>query len=494
MLAVPAESLAQIRTLRSRGELDAAEQLCMKALTRWPTMVEGWLELGSLHLARGVPSAAVEGFRMALRLLPGRAEILHNLSVALGRAGDAAGAADSRQAAIVAYKRQLADSPRNNALRYGLGMALSQAGHPRAAARHLRHVVLENPRHLDACINLGHCFQRLGLTGQATTIMRHALSLAPSSPDARWNLAVSLLAQGRLVEAWPFYESRLHLQRFGIQGLSRPRWSGQTLPEATVLLQAEQGLGDTLQFIRFCRPVAERVGRVVLRCQGPLVPLLRGLPELAAVSATAIESPPHDHAIHLMSLPGLFGLSLSSPALCTGPYLHPDPELVAQWRAWLEDLPGLRIGICWQGNPAYEADDQRSFPLRSFRALSSIPGVQLISLQKRHGLDQLRELGGPMGVNAPELDTTTGPFQDTAALIASLDLVISSDTAVAHLAGGLGRPVWVPLAFLPDWRYPRSGRQMPWYPSMRLFRQPVRGDWGAVFAEMAEAVRGLQAG
>jgi hypothetical protein len=261
-------------------------------------------------------------------------------------------------------------------------------------------------------------------------------------------------------------------------------WLGQEgLCGNTILLHAEQGLGDTLQFCRYAQMVSALGARVILECPRALAPLLKTLPGVDILMAAGDGLPPFDFHCPLASLPLAFKTRLDCiPAPI--PYLYLPPERIYQWGQVLGQ-EGLRIGVCWQGQPSL-VDQGRSFPLKMLKPLSEIPGVRLISLHKGAGEGQLQDLLPGMTVQSlgPNLDED-GAFLDTAAVMKHCHLVVTSDTAIAHLAGAMGVPVWVALKFVPDWRWMLHRSHSPWYPTMRLFRQSAPGDWGPVFAAMA---------
>jgi hypothetical protein len=256
------------------------------------------------------------------------------------------------------------------------------------------------------------------------------------------------------------------------------------------LLHAEQGLGDTIQFIRYASSVKRHGGTVIVECQKPLLELLAGCPGVDQWVGQGDELPAFDVQAPLMSLPGILKTTIETvPA--TIPYLFPRPALLEQWRQRLIKLDGFKIGITWQGSPKYRGDRLRSIPLRCFASLAAVPGVRLISLQKDTGSEQLAEVRDlfPVTDLAAELDQQSGAFIDTAAVMKNLDLVITSDTAAAHLSGALGVPTWVALCLMPEWRWLLERTDSPWYPTMRLFRQKKFGDWPGVFQEIETALR-----
>ena len=245
-----------------------------------------------------------------------------------------------------------------------------------------------------------------------------------------------------------------------------------------------------MQFIRYVPLVKQRGGTVIVECNRPLIPVLTGLPGIDHLAANGGTLPAFDIQSPLLSLPGILRTSLDTiPAVV--PYLHADRELITHWHNELAFMDGFKIGIAWQGNMAYRNDHQRSIALTHFAHLADVPSVRLISLQKGIGADQLSALEGRFAVHdfGEHLDATAGAFMDTAAIMKSLDLVICSDSAVAHLAGALGVPVWLALSAVPDWRWMLKREDSPWYPTMRLFRQNEAGDWDEVFKRIAAMLR-----
>jgi hypothetical protein len=275
---------------------------------------------------------------------------------------------------------------------------------------------------------------------------------------------------------------------------SLPRWTGEPLEGRSLLLFAEHGLGDALQFVRYARMLKERGARVVLAFPAALGRLLapnsgRTRPDWddLFILGSAEDLPRCDFYLPLLSAPGAFGTTASTIP-CEVPYLSADPKLTDQWREQLAGTGGFKIGIVWQGSRDYPLDRQRSIPLAQFAALASLPGVRLISLQKGFGSEQVATVGFPVLDLSGRLDEAAGPFMDTAAVIRSLDLVVSPDSAIAHLAGALGAPVWLALSRSSDWRWLVERHDSPWYPTTRLFRQTSSGGWPDVFDRIANAL------
>jgi hypothetical protein len=303
--------------------------------------------------------------------------------------------------------------------------------------------------------------------------------LERDDPVLHLNLGIVLLLTGQFETGWEEYEWRFRAGAARLPPCGQPRWMGEDLSGRTLLIRAEQGVGDTIQFCRYMPMIPAR-GRIVFEVQPGLRHLLRNV--AADVVTVGDALPPFDTWCPLLSLPHLLGMQAPVP-----PYLAADADRVAVWRDRI-GTHGRRIGIAWQGNPVAAAERGRSIPLREYLPLAQVPDVRLISLQKHHGLEQLATVPDGLRIETLGEDFDAGPdaFIDTAAVMQCLDMVITSDTSVAHLAGALGRPVWVGLQHVPDWRWLLEGEDCRWYPTMRLFRQPKRGDWGGVFARMAE--------
>ncbi len=397
-----------------------------------------------------------------------------------------------------------------------LGIALSDLGTFDEASVRLEAALQLLPDSPEALQNVGMNLSRQGRWGEAITYYEQAARLQPDNPEVHRSLAYVLLGAGDYARGWPEHEWRLSCRPLrGVQ-INRTFWNGDDFRDQTILLHYEQGYGDTLQFIRFAPLVKRRGGRVVLLCQPALLRLLARCPGIDLVfEGTTYEPECHIHA-PLMSLPAIFGTTLATlPAQV--PYLFADRVLVDHWRSELglalqletgadslvqkRSGPGktarpFLIGIAWQGRPEHDGDRRRSFALAQFAPLAELPGVCLISLQVGDGRDQVQAKGGRFPVI--DLPMRRGrDFSETAAIMCSLDLVISPDTAVAHLAGGLGVPVWAALPYACDWRWLSRRDDSPWYPTMRLFRQARPGEWGPVFERMAEALKkvvGRQAG
>jgi tetratricopeptide (TPR) repeat protein len=471
--------------LKKQDRLDEAIASYREAIRLRPDFADAHRNLGISLKDRGELDEAIACYREALRLRPDYAEALVGLGNALKERGDLDEAIDSHRAALRL-------KPGNAEAHNGLGVALKERGDLDEAVACYREAVRLKPGSAEMHNNLGSALQELGRREEAIACFEEAVRLKPDHADAHVNLGIMRLLLGDFARGWPEYEWRRRSREYAPPPLPQPAWDGSDLQGRTILLRAEQGLGDTLQFIRYAPLVQARGGRVLVGCPAALLPLLSRCHGIDRLHPPGSALPPFDVEALLLSLPGIFGTTAQDvPARI--PYIFPDDALVRRWRRELAGLPGFKIGIVWQGNPNYRGDRARSIPLERFEPLARLDGVRLISLQKGPGTEQiaaavaagwrLTDLGG-----AGRLDESSGAFMDTAAVMTTLDLVITPDMALAHLAGALGVPVWVALSFAHDWRWMLGRDDSPWYPSARLFRQDRRGDWEGVFEQIAEAV------
>ena len=353
--------------------------------------------------------------------------------------------------------------------------------------------VLLDPKKAELHLNLGVVLKDQGHWDEALAKYDEALQIQPGHAHTLCSRSVALLSLGRFAEGWAGYEHRIGLPQFNTLSFPQPRWEGTPLAGRTLLIHCEQGFGDTLQFIRFVKPAVERAGdgKIVLAAQPELMPLLSQSGYAGLVSKEQ-PLPAFDVHVPLMSLPQLLGVELDTLP-CETPYLAVEQARVDKWREELKKYSGFKIGIGWQGRPDFRGDRLRSISLETFAPLADVAEVRLISLQKGPGSEQLGAglLRFDVVDLGDEIDRTGSRFMDTAAVMQSLDLVVTSDTALAHLAGALGVRVWLALSAAPDWRWMVEREDSPWYPSMRLFRQSRLDDWTDVFERMAAELRTL---
>jgi len=393
-------------------------------------------------------------------------------------------------AAVVALEQAVARDPGHARAWLALGNAEADRDRLEAAIGHLRHAATLDPALPEASTSLGFALTQAGRLTEAIAACNAAIAIDPAFAPAWWNRAVARLLGGDFAGGFADAEWRKRHPRFAADfaGLRGEEWRGGRLEGKTLLVHAGQGLGDTVQFARYLPLLGAHGARVVLACAPPLVPLLGRLPGVTAVSH-GDGLPPYDLWVDQMSLPLHLG---TRPDTIPSPdgYLAADPDRVAAWRRGAG--AAIRVGLVWAGNPAHPNDARRSLPpnaaavLRPLRmAARAVPRLRFVALQvgRRHG-----ELADAFGM--PDHSAALVDFAETAALVATLDLVIAVDTATAHLAGALGKPVWLMLPHAPDWRWMTGRGDSPWYAAMRLFRQDRPGDWASVVARVAAALRG----
>ena len=346
------------------------------------------------------------------------------------------------------------------------------------------------PGFLDALNNRGNAWRDSGRFELALADFDRAIALAPDAAQAHWSKSIVKMATGELAEGFALYEWRKKLPvPIEARDYPQPLWTGaQDLAGKALFLYIEQGLGDTILFYRYALMARAKGARVVLAAQDSIGPLLRDADSGIEILRLTEVPDRFDYHAPLMSLPLAFGTQMQTiPA--SVPYLRARPERVAHWRGRLSDK-GFKIGLCWQGATNIAG---RSFPLAALRAIAELENVRLISLQKGDGADQIQAAAHGMTIETlgEDFDAGEGAFLDSAAVMTSLDLIITPDTSLAHLAGALGRPAWVALKHIADWRWFLERDDTPWYPSLKLFRQQTPGDWTPVFAQMQAQLRAL---
>ncbi|HYV34970.1 MAG TPA: tetratricopeptide repeat protein [Gemmataceae bacterium] len=443
-----------------------------------PEHVEALNNLGLVLLKLARWDEAVSLLRQVIRLRPHHLDAQNNLGVALTEMG-------YFDEAMLCFDQAVRLDPGFAQAHNNMGKAYSLYDQPEEAIQRFQQALRLNPNFTEAYCNLGTVHKHRCEYDEAAAFYEQAFRLEPEHPAVRWSRSLLWLLLGDFDRGWPEYEWRWARPGFIRRDFPKPYWDGSMLRGRTILLHSEQGLGDTIQFIRYVPLVKAQGGRVIVECQPPLAKLLANAKGIDEIFPQGAQLPSFDVHAELLSLPGLLRTTLKNvPA--DVPYLKADADLVALWRKRLKDVPGFKVGIAWQGSREFQYDRQRSMSLSFFAALAKVEGVQLISLQKGRGAEQLSELDGQFKVLdlGDRLDEEHGPFMDTAAIMMNLDLVISSDTSVPHLAGALGVPVWVALSMLPDWRWLLDREDCPWYPTMRLFRQKSPRAWAEVFAHM----------
>ena len=464
---------------RPADALDATERL----LANHDADAAAHANQGVALLRLGRPAQALDGFRRASALDPALAEPHLNAAAALAALGRPADALEECDAAL-AIEPGLAVGHRNR------GVLLFDLARPEQALASYERALVLAPDYVEAHVDRGTALRSLGRVEEACGALEAALRLQPGHAQARFNLADCLLHLGRYAQGWPLYEARRELPSAIVRtDLAGPRWSGEEeVRGRTIFVWWEQAIGDTLQFIRYATLLEQRGARVVVSLPRSLHALIgESMPGLTLLGETQAPAR-YDYHVPLMSLPGAFRTDAASiPAAV--PYLRAQPARISAWRERLGSH-GIKVGVSWQG--AVRATGHgRAFALAELAPLAAVPGARLISLQKNAGVEQLATLPAGMVVEVPgeSIDAGVAALLDTAAIIECLDLVVSCDTAIAHLAGALGKPTWIALKHVPDWRWNLSGPTTPWYPTARLFRQRQRWHWGPVFEEMAATLR-----
>jgi predicted O-linked N-acetylglucosamine transferase (SPINDLY family) len=470
--------------LAEQGSLDQAIASWRQAIRWKPDYAEAYNNLGVALQTQGLLDEAMANWRQAICIEPDYADAHQNLASALKQQG-------KLDEAVASYRQTLRFKPDFAEAHLDLGNALKQQGKLEEAVASYRQAIRLKPDFVGAIYNLGNALKEQGKLEEAVTSYQQALHLKPDYSEAHNNLGIAWLLLGNFEQGWPEYEWRYKSKELTPRSFSQPLWDGSPLEGRTILLHMEQGWGDTLQFIRYASLIKSTGGRVALACPLSLVNLLSSCAGIDWFPSETSPLPEFDVHAPLLSLPGILKTSLTTiPA--NVPYLFADPQLIDHWRRELGEPSALKkIGIAWQGNPTYLLDHQRSIPLAHFAPLARLAGVKLFSLQKGLGREQLDAVKDQMDVVdlGSRLDQSGATFADTAAVMKNLDLIVTSDTAIAHLAGALGIPVWIALAFVPDWRWLLHREDCPWYPTMRLFRQPAPGNWQAVFLRIAAELR-----
>ncbi|MGE3778428.1 MAG: tetratricopeptide repeat protein [Pirellulaceae bacterium] len=469
------------------GMLADAIATYRSALLLDPSCAEAHSNLGMALTAIGNDEQGLVSLRTALHYCPGHLPTLQTLGqvyLRLGRLSEA-------EACFLAI---LERQPKDLAARTHLGTVLVRQGKLAESEQTYRSLLQERPDDAEIHNSLGIVFDRAGRMADAQRCFRRAIELLPDFAEAHCNLAVVKLTHGRWAEGFAEYEWRWKCAGNRPRNWYAPQWQGEPLTGKTIVLHAEQGRGDTIQFIRLAGIVKQLGARVIVACPGFLIPLLssyEGVDELVRLS----DPPPRcDFHAPLMSLPGILEMT-PDKVPCAVPYLSVPAARVAQWRRYLAGDGRFSVGISWRGNPEHACDNYRSVSLEALRPLLHLPNVRFVSIQRGRGSEEVEQLAAHFDLVelGSHLDVADGAFLDTAAVMHCLDLMISVDSAPAHLAGALGIPVWVALGFSADWRWLKDRKDSPWYPTMQLFRQPRPGEWHSVFESMSQELKAVVA-
>jgi tetratricopeptide (TPR) repeat protein len=464
------------RIYQAQKKPDEAIASYRQAVALKPDYLEAICHLATVHEAQGNLDEVIAAYQRALVIKPNFAGVHGNL-------GNAFLAQGKPDLAIAAYRRALAIDPNIAEFHNSLGIALKTLGRFAEAVIAYRRALALKPDYVEAHSNLGSVLQSLGKFTEALASYERAESIDPNYAEAHYNESLVQLLLGKFSIGWKKYEHRKREAR----NFARPEWRGETsLAGKSILLYAEQGLGDTLQFIRYVPLVAARGATIYLEVQPSLKDLLSPFPRVKATYGKGDALPDFDCCCPLLSLPFVFATRLNSIPVNV-PYLDAPAESVKKWRGTLAPVKAPQVGLVWAGNPFHKNDRHRSIPLEQFQVVFDEPAVRFVGLQKL-----LTPTDGELLARRPEvvnLAPDIKNFADTAAIIAELDLVITVDTSVAHLAGALGKPTWVLLPLVPDWRWLLDRDDSPWYPGVRLFRQPAMHDWDSVLRRVRSELK-----
>ena len=465
------------------GKFEEAVAAYQRAASIKPDYAEAYYNNAVALQSQGQYSASVEKCKQALSLKPDYAEAYNLMGFSLEQQG-------RHTEAIENYRHAIRVKPDFAEAYYNLANTLQDGAKFTEAIANFEQAIRLKPDFVEAYYNLAKTLQNENRCDEAIENYRQSIRLRPDLVAAQWHLSRVLLLSGRFEEGWSGYgwwRSKLNPVPYP-HCLEKPYWDGSSFTGKRLFVHYEQGLGDNIQFIRYLPMVKARGGTVIFEASKPMLELLRGFAGIdELVEASFGKKPAVEFDLHtpLLGLPRIFETTLETiPA--DVPYLHADPVKVEYWKNRLPE-GGFKVGIVWAGLPLHGNDHNRSCHLRHFSPLAQIPGVHLYSLQKGRATGQISELSGTMAVK--NLGSDFEDFADTAAAIENLDLVISVDTSVLHLAGAMGKPVWALLPFSPDWRWMLDRRDSPWYPTMKLFRQKNRGQWEPVFKSVAEELR-----
>ena len=463
------------------GRLEDVVECQKQSIARDPQYTAAYFNLGNAYRDLSQPEAAIEALQTAVAQKPDFPQAYNNLGLAQYDAG-------RFEDALACYDKALTSKPDYTDAYLNMGNALRELGRPDAAAVSFQKAIVLDHDLFEAHNNLGNVLMEQDQLEAATASYATAIGLKPDNPGAHKNLGIISLLQGDFETGWPEYSWRRleDDQFFKVRNYKPPFWDGEDLTGKTIFVYPEQGLGDTIQFVRYLPMLRQRGGRVAFDIPLPMARLMWDLDGIDVSLKDGDTLPPFDYHIPLLELPKLLGTTLDTIPAAKA-YLHADKNLVEAWGERLGPKEEFRIGLVWGGSPDHLNDRNRSIEPELFRPLVETPGVSALSLLVGRDGEAGRVFGDVVTDLAPDL----GDFADTAAAIANMDLVISVDTAVAHLAGALGTMVWTLLPFNSDWRWMLGRDDSPWYPSMRLFRQEKCKDWEGVIERVAAELADL---
>jgi len=470
--------------LQSQGNYAAAVEKCAQAISLRPDYAQAYNTMAFSLERQNLYDQAVENYRQTIRLEPSFVEAYNHLGVVLSGQG-------KNDEAIKNFKLALQYDPHYAEAYNNLGIALKEREHFAEAMDNFDRAIRLDPQFFEAYYNLANSLRDKGQCTEGIKNYQQAVRLKPDYAQAHWNMSLTHLLNGDFIEGWKGYRWRRNADLKILTDYNRtgkPRWDGSSFKSKRLLVHYEQGLGDNIQFARFLPMVKARGGTVIFETLKLLIGLLRDFPgvdELIEYHPDQKLSVQFDVYTSLFDLPNIFGTTLETiPSEV--PYIHADPAKVEYWRNKLSG-DDFKVGIVWAGSPEHGNDRYRSCSLKSFSLLAEIEGVQLYGLQKGQAAHQMDEYAGTIKVT--NISEYFDDFTETAAAIQSLDLVISVDTSVLHLAGAMGKPTWALLPYAPEWRWMLKRQDSPWYPTMRLFRQKERGQWKPVFENISRELR-----
>ena len=468
---------------KTLGKLEEAIAAYNKAVSIDPDYVKAYNNLGNSLRERGKLEDSIDAFNKALTINPDYAETHNNMGITLQEMG-------KLQEAIEAYNKAVLINPKYAEGYNNMGNTFRNQEKLEESIGAYSKALSINPDYADAYNNMGNSLREIGKLEEAIEAYNKALSIKHDYADIHWNLALINHLRGNLIDGCELYEYRLKKEEITVRpARTRFKWDGkQSLRGKHFLVYEEQGLGDAIQFCRYLPLLEEKGAKVSFKVKSKLHQLLGTLKTKADFLSEMPSDGMIDFESPLLSLPYLFGTTLSTiPG--KSPYLYAQEDMSKTWKKTLSE-DTFKIGICWQGSKR-PLDIGRSFPLSLFEGISKIPTVELINLHKGEGNKQLEEISFLLTTLGSQFDSGPDSFIDTAAVMMSCDLIITSDTAVAHLAGALGRQTWVVLKYIPDWRWMLDRTDSPWYPTMKLYRQKIRGEWIDIFKKMEKNLRDL---
>ena len=465
--------------LQTLGNLDEAQQHYEQAIQLKPEYAETYYNLGNLLASKMELRQAVDQYLLCLHYDPTCAKAHNNL-------GNVFRSLERPEEAVAQYRQVPAADPEFTDAYNNLGLALLSLGRHAEAIESIQRTLALKPHLAEAYCNLGAVYHAQNRIPEATENYENALSLKPTLAKARLNLGLVQLLSGNFKAGWQNYELRWNDAPLAQREFTQPQWRGEPLNGARILLHAEQGYGDTLQFIRYAPLVHAAGGTVILEVQTRLRRMAKAMPGVEQVVCCGDPLPEFAWHCPLLSLPIAFGMTTFDAIPAQTSYLRIADEARKKMDALVWPTEGLRVGLVWAGNPTFAKDLYRfrSVPLPLFQPVLELPGVHFFSLQVGDATGDLAQARGSI----TDLSSDCEDMADTAAQISHLDLVISVDTSVAHLAAGLGVPTWVLMPYSPDWRWLQEREDTPWYPTMRLFRQQEPGDWEAVLQRVKQSL------